>query len=338
MIKPNLHPEESQRLCNLTGLDILDTPPEERFDSLTRMAKNTFKVPIALVSLVDKDRQWFKSCVGLPVRETARDISFCGHAILGDDLFIIPDASKDVRFEDNPLVLDEPNIRFYAGVPLKSISGDPLGTFCIIDSKPRTLNSLQIRSLKDLAFLAEREIAIDQISTFDTLTNIPNRRGFTVLANQGLSLSNRYDRNALLLHFNINNFKKINDNYGNFSGDQILVAFANALKESTSDSDICARLNGDEFAVLLFDTSTDQVDSITHLITQSFTSKIESIDSRIHTTFSSGAIEYSHSKHITIDSLLKDADILMQQKKNNKLTQMKDRLSYIAGKITSGSN
>jgi GAF domain-containing protein len=112
-------PTEVTRLQTLESLDILDTPQEGRFDRLTRMAKRLFNVPIALVSLVDENRQWFKSCVGLPVSETPREISFCGHAILGEGIFIIPDAASDERFHINPLVLNEPTIRFYVGCPLR---------------------------------------------------------------------------------------------------------------------------------------------------------------------------------------------------------------------------
>ncbi len=106
MKKPDTPKNEDTRLKNLRALNILDTPPEERFDRLTRLAKRTFDVPIAMVSLIDANRQWFKSCVGLSVRETARDISFCGHTILGSEVFMIEDTSLDIRFADNPLVLE----------------------------------------------------------------------------------------------------------------------------------------------------------------------------------------------------------------------------------------
>nr|MDA3786514.1 GAF domain-containing protein [Deltaproteobacteria bacterium] len=137
MQKPPLSPDESARLETLQSLKILDTAPDERFDRLTRIAKRLFRVPIALVSLVDENRQWFKSVIGLSVSETSRDISFCGHAILGDEIFIIPNTTKDERFADNPLVLDDPHIRFYAGYPLKAPNGRKLGTLCILDQQPR---------------------------------------------------------------------------------------------------------------------------------------------------------------------------------------------------------
>lgn len=128
--------DEPARLDALRALNILDTSPEERFDRLTRLAKRLFDVPIALVSLVDVDRQWFKSCVGLDASETPRDISFCGHAIVGDEILMIRDTLVDERFHDNPLVTGAPHIRFYAGCPLRVPNGSKIGTLCLIDADP----------------------------------------------------------------------------------------------------------------------------------------------------------------------------------------------------------
>lgn len=118
MIEPAMPANESDRLKALRSLDLLDTPRERRFDRLTRIAQRFFGVQMAVVSLIDEDRQWFKSAQGLDVDETPRNISFCGHAILGKGLFLIPDAQKDERFSDNPMVTGGPKVRFYAGFPL----------------------------------------------------------------------------------------------------------------------------------------------------------------------------------------------------------------------------
>ena len=155
---PQTPANEAPRLQALRVRAMLDTPAEERFDRLTRLAQHLFGVQIALVSLIDADRQWFKSRQGLDVCETARDISFCGHAILASDLFVVPDATLDARFADNPLVLGAPHIRFYAGAPLSSSDGYRLGTLCIIDSTPRTLSDKEHLMLRDMADLVETEI------------------------------------------------------------------------------------------------------------------------------------------------------------------------------------
>lgn len=158
MQRPATPPDEAQRLQALRDLLVLDTEPEERFDSITAFCTAAFRVPIALVSLIDADRQWFKSRRGLDACETGRDISFCGHAILQDDPLVVPDALEDPRFADNPLVTREPKIRFYAGMPLRLSSGFRVGTLCLIDRKPRRLEHEDLVLLRDLARLVVREL------------------------------------------------------------------------------------------------------------------------------------------------------------------------------------
>jgi PAS domain S-box-containing protein len=149
---------ETQRVKELQKLKILDTPPEESFDRITRLAASVFDVPIALISLIDADRQWFKSCYGMPVRESSRSISFCSHAILEAGSLVVPDALDDARFADNPLVTGPPFIRFYAGYPLRTPDGHALGTLCIIDLKPRELTMEERESLRGMAIWAQNEV------------------------------------------------------------------------------------------------------------------------------------------------------------------------------------
>ena len=141
---------ETARLAALRAYHVLDTSAEEEFDDLTQLASRLCCAPIALVSLIDQDRQWFKSRVGLDVTETPRDLAFCAHAIMGDETLVIPDATKDERFANNPLVTSDPNIRFYAGMPLMTPSGHAVGTLCVIDRVPRTLTEDQMDTLKVL--------------------------------------------------------------------------------------------------------------------------------------------------------------------------------------------
>tara|TARA_B110001454_G_C12722892_1_gene435552 strand:+ start:9363 stop:10985 length:1623 start_codon:yes stop_codon:yes gene_type:complete len=145
------HPKEQQRLESLRMLNILDSLPEKDFDDITTIAAQICQTPIALISLVDNERQWFKSKIGMAKTESPRDVAFCAHAILEEKLFVVPDATKDKRFVDNPLVTDGPKIRFYAGMPIVSPDGCPIGTVCVIDSKPRTLSSEQMRALESLS-------------------------------------------------------------------------------------------------------------------------------------------------------------------------------------------
>jgi signal transduction histidine kinase len=152
MLSARIPENESERQANLDLYEILDTFPEEAFDAITSIAAHICGTPIALISLIDKDRQWFKSHHGLTVSETPRDFAFCAHAILDpDQLFVVEDAQLDNRFFDNPLSTGDPNVIFYAGAPLISREGFPLGTLCVIDNKPHTLNSDQRKALADLS-------------------------------------------------------------------------------------------------------------------------------------------------------------------------------------------
>ncbi len=158
MLKPELPDGEELRIDSLRKLDLLDSQPEERFDSIVRLAGAIFRVPIALVSLVDVDRQWFKACYGLDAESTSRDVSFCGHAIHRPSTFIVENALEDSRFSDNPLVTGEPHIRFYAGRPLAAPDGQLVGTLCIIDTEPRLFSEEDNLILTQLANVVEREM------------------------------------------------------------------------------------------------------------------------------------------------------------------------------------
>lgn len=163
MQAPLIPDYEPERLVALYNLGLLDSEPEERFDRITRLAKSYFNFPVALISLVDKDRQWFKSIVGLDAQELPRDSSFCGHAILQEEVFCIPDAILDPRFADNPLVVNEPYIRAYFGIPLRAPDGFRVGTLCLVDHQPRELSDEQKDMLRDMANMVEDKLALNNI-------------------------------------------------------------------------------------------------------------------------------------------------------------------------------
>lgn len=311
MQAPAIPENEASRLSALRSLNILDTPAEERFDRLTRMAKRMFRVPIALVSIIDENRQWFKSNESLPACETPRNISFCGHAILGDDIFLICDTLADPRFADNPLVTGAPHIRFYAGCPLRSAGGFKIGTLCIIDAVPHEFDEDDAVALRDLASMVEDELTAFQAATTDELTRISNRRGFMQMAQYSLNFCARQGAPATLAFLDLDGFKPINDTFGHAEGDRALVAFADAMRKTFRNTDLFARLGGDEFVVLL--TSAGEADAA--MVIDKFADVIDRYNTEARRgyalAFSCGMVEFEPSAHRQIEALLADGDARM---------------------------
>jgi len=318
MIKPIKPIDETQRLQALYSLNILDTPRDERFDRLTRMAKRIFDVPVALVTLLDSERQWVKSCAGIMMGNLPRDMSFCGHAILGDDVFVIPDMLKDKRFINNPMVIDpRTKVRFYAGCPIKSLGGSKLGTLCILDQKPREFSKEDHENLEDLAAMVERELSALELATFDELTGLLNRRGFMLLAENNLKLAIRQNVKASLFYFDLNGFKNVNDSFGHAKGDEVLVTVANLLKKHLRESDPYGRLGGDEFVGLLMGSDYQETEEIINRIKECLISYNESTNNELNVGFSYGIIEYNREKHSSLKDLIDDGDQLMYEMKND---------------------
>ncbi|MFI8416348.1 sensor domain-containing diguanylate cyclase [Serratia sp. NPDC078593] len=282
------------------------------------MARRLFRVPIALVTLVDGNRQWFKANCGLAAQETPRDISFCGHAILGDEILMIPDTLEDARFADNPLVTRTPHIRFYAGCPLSYARDIRLGTLCLIDDKPRSFDEDDANTLRDLAAMVEDELRSFQASTTDVLTGISNRRGFQILAQFSLNDCLYHQTSASLVFIDLDKFKQINDNYGHSAGDRALATFSGLLKSVFSHVDAIARLGGDEFVVLttgkkLADTERD-ISRLQHQITAINATR----SAPYELVFSYGIVEFDPQQPQSLDELIAAGDAVMYQLKKAK--------------------
>lgn len=315
MQPPKIPDNEAERLHALRALEILDTTHEERFDRVTRMAKRMFGVPISLVSLIDENRQWFKSAQGLEVTETPRAISFCGHAINNDGLFIIPNAIDDKRFCDNPLVTDDPNIRFYAGYPLKLRQGINIGTLCLIDCVPREMDEEDRLLLQDLGAMIEQEIQSVQMATLDELTMISNRRGFLLLADHTLKMCKRKNLKSSILVFDLNKFKPINDTYGHHEGDYVLKEFAMALLETFRECDVIGRWGGDEFVVFLTDTESNSVTRILARFSDKIVKLNQEINKPYRIEYSCGVSHYSYDSPLSIEKRIEEADNEMYKEK-----------------------
>jgi len=276
MVAPNVPVNEAKRLVALQGLNLLGTPAEERFDRITRIAARLLDVPIALVSLVSAEEQWFKSSRGLATAATARDISFCGHAVFDEKTFVVEDALADARFADNPLVTGDPNIRFYAGEPVRW-AGECVGTLCVIDSKPRTFSAADQQLLKDLAALVEAEFERGELSeaqaslvaehdelsrraSIDGLTRMWNRSAILELLGKEVA---RAARGAALTvaAIDVDHFKAINDTYGHLAGDHVLGEVADRLRGAIRESDSVGRWGGEEFLAVLGDCDAEAADA-----------------------------------------------------------------------------
>ncbi|EHL30171.1 sensor domain-containing diguanylate cyclase [Legionella drancourtii] len=305
MIKPQKPKNEIQRVQALHNLHILDTNSEERFDSIIHVAQHLFHVPMALVSLVDTEREWFKSRCGFQLKETPRDISFGAHVILQEDIMIVKDSLNDVRFSDNPLVIGEPDIRFYLGCPLKTKDRFNIGTLCLIDQKPQQqYNGVDLGIIKDLATMVESELETMRLSTRDKFTQLFNRQGFLITGKKIINLGNQYDKNILLLYFDLHKLKFINKNYGYDEGDKILKIFSQQLLKSFRHTDAIARVGGDKFCVLCSGMSMIQVTTVI----KRFQNKLSAVQSNYPIEFNMGTIQYDRLKHYSIGSLIEEAD------------------------------
>lgn len=279
MKPPPLPPDEPARLASLSALNILDTPMEERFERITRMARRSFNVPIATITLIDAERQWFKSAQGLAVNQTPREVSFCGHAILEKDPMVVPDATNDPRFSDNPLVTGDPSIRFYAGCPVHSPDGSTLGTLCLIDRSPRALDQQDLVALKDLAQMVEEELQrksvnashaallseLDNVrlrAAIDPLTRLWNRGAITEMLARERAQTLRDLAPLAVIFIDFDFFKKVNDSYGHAAGDAVLREGAARLNQVLRPMDALGRYGGEEMIGIIPGCSLDEVGEI----------------------------------------------------------------------------
>jgi len=309
-------PSEEARLSALRAYDILDTGPEKSFDDLTSLASHICDTPIALISLVDSERQWFKSKVGLDLSETSRDIAFCSHAIEEPDLFVVRDAAQDERFASNPMVLSEPKIRFYAAVPVFTSDGQhALGTLCVIDREPRDLDANQQEALRALARQVQAQLELrlslrreHELARIDPLTSVPNRRAFYEVLQRERHRLERNGRPLTLAYIDLDNFKEVNDGFGHKAGDSVLTAVASVMARSLRKADVVARLGGDEFAIMLPETNADAARQV---VTKLHMRLMEAMkENGLPITFSIGSVTFTGALG-TVEDLLQKADELM---------------------------
>lgn len=242
--------DEEGRLSALRRFCVLDTCNEEKFDRITSIVQTVLEVPIAAVSFIDNDRQWFKSAKGMSMSETPRSISFCDHAIRSASPLRITDALLDARFRDNLLVRTEPQIRVYLGAPLRTAEGYNVGALCAIDTRPRDFSAEQAQLLTKFAGLVVDELELRQLADRDHLTGAMTRRAFL---NRLEMLRQSEDHVSALALFDLDHFKKINDTFGHPAGDQVLSNVAKVCQKNLRRGDCFGRLGGEEFGLLMTD-------------------------------------------------------------------------------------
>ncbi|MCI3206900.1 sensor domain-containing diguanylate cyclase [Pandoraea capi] len=316
--------DEAERLAALRRYEILDTPPEPAFDRIVRLASHVLGTPISLISLLDESRQWFKARRGIDATHTPRSMAFCSHAILSDDVLVVPDARADRRFADNPLVTGDPNIRFYAGAPLRTPEGHRLGTLCVIDRRPRDLDDEKRALLADLSSLVVDELELRRVNRVlgdmamrDGLTGLLNRRAFLMQAERQFATARAQQRRLSVLMLDIDHFKIVNDTWGHAIGDRVIVELTLVLRAALRKSTVIGRLGGEEFAVLLPETDA-------HRATQAAERMLSAINgaSVPGPTSAAGPVRFSAS--IGVSSLTPDdADF-------GTLLQRADRALYAA--------
>lgn len=309
---------EDARLAALHRYDVLDTRPEEAFDRITRLIKVVLEMPMVVVSLVDRDRQWFKSKQGIRVAETPRNFSFCAHTIEGTKPLIVNDAHTDPRFANSPLVTGEPHIRFYAGVPLRSRDGYNVGALCSMDTKVRELRPEQITVLEDLARLIVDELELRIQASTDALTGVMSRRAFNAQADREIARANRYGSPLSCALVDADRFKSINDTYGHGVGDLALKHLASICSKELRTSDCVGRVGGEEFAIMLPETDLGTALEVAERLRKVIASTpLDAGDGRmIGLTASVGVAAYSETTK-SFDGLLSNADFAMYDAKNS---------------------
>lgn len=336
-MKPPIPTDEEERLKALRRYEILDTASEQEYDDIAMLAAQICGTPIATISLIDESRQWLKANIGIDADETSRDIAFCSYTIHNKDgrSLVVNDALEDERFAANPLVTDDPNIRFYAGAPLITLDNYALGALCVIDNEPRQISEGQLKALEALArqttikmelrrtsaLLKAANEELRNLSLTDDLTGLYNRRGFLFHAEQQLKLyrsRKSEDEGLWLMMVDLDGLKKINDTYGHEDGSFAIKKASEILKQSFRDADIIARLGGDEFIVLIINAANNLNEIILERIEENLDRYNQTGEKPYAVLASCGLVKIGFSDDSTIEDIMRQADEEMYRQKRSR--------------------
>lgn len=327
--------DEARRLEAVRRLRLLDTPAEERFDRITRLARRAFDVPIAHVSLIDEKRQWYKSMQGLALAESPRETSLCSQTILRDDALIIDDVTTDPRFRDNPWIIESPRIRFYAGIPIKAPDGSNVGTLCVMDDRPRAMTDDDRQAFRDLAAFVEKELQVVHLSEtqgqliqqvaeseraryLDDLTRLWNRRGVVDILQRELARAARRKDSVGLVLADIDRFKEINDAFGHMAGDEALRQLSQCLRGVIRPYDALGRYGGEEFLLVLPGCDQEAAQSVAERVRQVVDRLVLRMGEDTHNvTMSFGVTAIVPKGGEPIEDLIQEADMALYRAKRD---------------------
>ena len=314
---------EAQRLQAVRSYEILDTPPEVDFDTLTRVATQALNTPAGVIGLMDSDRLWFKSQLGLGVPQLDRQIAFCAHAIMrpGEPL-VVEDLRLDPRFQENPLVTQAPHLRFYAGVPLIDRNGYALGTIAVVDTLPRAFSEAQRELLGDLSTLVitalenrRRANMLGHLAMTDYLTGLANRTQFERTLNSEIAHARRTGESFTVFYMDLDDFKEVNDTLGHFAGDEVLCEVARRMSDQVRAEDLLARFGGDEFAIFMRPSVKDTAESLAKRIVEAVSAPITlSTGDKVNVGISIGIANFTDAIDSVI-TLLAQADLALYRVK-----------------------
>lgn len=321
------------KIANIHSLDLFYTPLEERFERITRLARRALQVPVAAITLLNEEKQWFKSVAGWGVSELPREHTLCRLAADENRLILIPDTTTDSRTADCPIVTSAPRFRAYAGHPIVDEHGAIAGTFAVFDVRPRQFAPADRQSILDLAAMAQREVLSDQVTDahtaliaklsiarreamMDPLTRLWNRRGASVLLKAAFDAADQRRTPVTLALLDLDNFKRINDNYGHQIGDEVLRKVSARLVSAVRGDDAVCRIGGDEFLVLMREADAKPAARIAERIRRVITdAPIPTRDGAVPMSVSVGFTVRSPDEQLSVDELLGRADQALLESK-----------------------
>jgi diguanylate cyclase (GGDEF)-like protein len=321
------------KIANIHSLDLFYTPLEERFERITRIARRALQVPVAAITLINDEKQWFKSAAGWGISELPREQGICRFTVEENRLVTIGDTSKDSRTAQSPIVVGAPRFRAYAGQPLADEHGNVAGTFCVFDLKPREFTAADRQTMADLGAMTQRELLSDRLSDahseltaklsiarresmMDPLTRLWNRRGASMLLKSAFAAADLRSTPLTLALLDLDNFKRVNDGYGHPIGDEVLRKVASRLISTVRNNDIVCRIGGDEFLIVMSETDARAASQIAERIRRSVTdTAVPTRDGTMTMSVSVGCTVRQPKDTSPVEALLERADQALLQSK-----------------------